>query len=146
MTVADDLVDLLTSRGVGVAGENPSGWSLFVDKEPPSPDEAVTIYNTGGFEPNAKWLQDFPTVQVRARGQKLNPTTVMAKILEIKDELLGISKRVINEDTYIGIWGLSDIAFLKYDDEQRPIYVMNFRIVKEPIPQGSPQSTHRQPL
>jgi hypothetical protein len=133
-----DIRDILSTAGVGTVAST-SGWSLQVSREPAVPDSVVTIYDTGGFESNAKWLLDNPTVQVRVRGNVNAYPAAYAKAQEVKDILLGIQPQTRNGTDYIGIWQTSDILFLQYDESNRPILVSNWRIVREPSSTGTPR-------
>jgi hypothetical protein len=126
-----DIKDVLVTASVGTFAST-SGWSIRISKEPTSPDSTITVYDTGGFEPSAKWLLDFPTVQVRVRGDKLDYVAAYAKIQAVKDALLGLPRQTVNGTVYVGVWQEGDIFSLGYDDTDRPLLISNFRIAREP--------------
>ena len=68
-SAATDIATRLESLGIGTRGAN-SGWSISVGAEPDKPDNAITIYNTGGEEPDT-CEQDIlrPAFQVRVRAR-----------------------------------------------------------------------------
>ncbi len=106
---AIDIARVLDNAGVAeeaIAGS--SGWSVFVSKEPTAPDNVVTVYDTGGFDPNPKFLLDYPTVQVRVRANKGDYIGAYTKIIEARDALLGFPPETIGGTDYIGIWSVGN--------------------------------------
>lgn len=137
-----DIRDILSTAGVGTIGAN-SGWSISVSREPLKPDTCITIFDRPSFlEPDPKWLLEHPNFQVRIRGSENNYLSATTKAQEIKDLLLGIQPQLRNGTKYRGIWQVSDIIPLGYDEQNRPILTMNFRCLREPTSTG----TNRIPL
>lgn len=129
-----DLANHLAANSIGVIGAS-SGWAIFVSREPDGsgiPDSVITVFDTGGFPANPKFLLDEPTTQVRVRGDINQYISTFSKIQAIKDLLLGLPSQSIGGTFYTGIWVLGDILSLGYDDSNRPILVINFRIIREP--------------
>lgn len=129
--VAKDISDMLVTGGIGTFAAA-SGWGIYISKEPLTPNTVVTVYHTGGAEPNAKWRLDFPTVQIRVRGDVNGYVAAHDKARAIFDLLLGKSPTTVNTNLYSGFWCMNDIIFLKYDDNNRPLFVINFRLAVEP--------------
>lgn len=130
--VVQDIKDHLESRAGGQFAAT-SGWGIYISREPPEPDTVITLYPTGSAsEPNAKWRLEHPTFQVRVRGAPNGYQLAQAKAESIKHELLGLGSTVINSTLYVGIWMTTDIIFMKYDDNNRPIFVMSYRTWREP--------------
>jgi hypothetical protein len=136
---ANDLADILETANL-VGGS--TGWQVQVGEEPTTPDKVVTLYDTGGPEPNPKNLQDFLRVQIRIRGKPGEYISTFNKAQQIKDELLGRPKGVVNSVTYVGIWMNTETLFMGYDESRRPRFTSNWRIVREP----PDASTHRSPF
>lgn len=124
--------NILVSKGI-VRETDPTAteWLVRIGKMPESPDQVVTVYDTGGFTPFTKWQLDQPTIQVMIRGDKNGYENAWNKALEVKDILLGIEPLDIDEVHWSGATMLGDIAFLKYDDSDRPLFSANFRIFLE---------------
>lgn len=101
---------------------------LFVSEIPDAPDECVCVFDTGGYEPEANFNYERPTVQVRVRGPKGDYVTAHNLAQAIRDTLHGLANHTINSARYIGIWCQSDIMSLGYDKNQRPMLSVNFRI------------------
>lgn len=137
---AQDLKDKLESAGVATFAAT-SGWSLRVGKEPATPDTTVTLYDTGGPDPNPKWLIEEPRVMARVRGAADDYPGAYAKAIEVRDELLGSPRETVNGTVYVGIWAEQDPSLIEYDEESRPVFTINFRLVIEPA-----SGKHRQSL
>ena len=101
---------------------------LFVSEMPDTPDECVCVYATGGFEPEANFVYERPTVQIRVRGSRGAYVAAHNLTQSIRDALHGLANHTINGARYIGIWCESDILSLGYDKNHRPMLSVNFRI------------------
>ena len=112
--------------------ESSSGWSLRVGKEPQSPDTCIVITRSGGLPPNPKFLLDYPTVQVRVRGSKGQYREAELKAYDVKDKLLGFVSADVGGDRWVSITMLSDIVFIGYDGNERPMFSVNFQMIIEP--------------
>lgn len=104
------------------------GTDLFVSEMPETPDECVCVYDTGGYEPEANFNYERPTVQVRVRGSKGAYVAAYTLTQDIRDALHALANHTINSARYIGIWCESDILPLGYDNNHRPMLSVNFRI------------------
>lgn len=122
---SEDIKDILVTAGIGVFGTD-----LFIGREPTQPNDCITIYDTGGGEPNPKWLQDEVTIQIRSRAEDYQ--TAYTNIYNARDKLLGRPAEVVNTTNYIGFWATTDIMAIEKDKKERSILVVNFRIVREP--------------
>ncbi len=140
MSTAEDFKVILAAAGVGSTVPD-DDWGIHVSKEPATPHRAITIYDTGGAEPNAKHLLDFNTVQIRIRGQVGEYSGAHIKALAVKNKLLGLPPETVNGTDFRGVWQVGDIIFLRYDDNNRPVFVTNWRTALEPA-----TGTNRTPL
>ncbi len=131
-----DIKDVLVTDGIGTFGGT-TGWAIFISEEPNKPDQVVTIFDSGGFEANPKFILDFPTLQINIRGKEDDYTGTYAKALAVKDSLLGDVPGVINGTDYIGIWQIGDINYISRDDSNRPFFNTIWRIVREPASGGN---------
>lgn len=136
------LKDLLVAEGVGTF-EATTGWGIYIGREPKLPDTTIAIARSGGEPPDPKWLLDYPTYQVRVRGPKGNYASGLAKAEDVKDVLLGITSQDINGVRLVSITMQSDIAFIGFDENERPHFSLNFRLITEP---GSSALSNRQAL
>ena len=104
------------------------GADLFVSEMPDTTDECVCVYDTGGFEPEANFVYERPTVQVVVRGTKGAYVVAYNLIQGIRNALHALANHTTNGARYIGIWCQSDIMSLGYDKNHRPMLSVNFRI------------------
>ena len=131
MNPAEGIKDLLVAAGVGTFGAS-SGWSIFIDAEPATPNTTVTIYNTGGRPPDPLYRLDYPSAQIRVRGAANGYAEARSKIEACKDALLGLPSQVVNGDQWDGILPITDIISLGRDEKNRPLMVFNVSMIIEP--------------
>ena len=130
-STSEDIKDVLVTAVIGTFAGT-SGWSIYIGEMPDIPDTVVCLYDRGGDDSNPKWLVDTPTLQVRVRGAVDDYTGGFTKVQAVKDALLGYGSHTVNGTVYVGIWLVGDINFVTRDDKRRPIFTLNFRIVREP--------------
>lgn len=107
------------------------GTNLFVSELPDVgnvPDRAVGVYDTGGFPSEVDYEYERPTVQVRVRGNRGDYLGTHTLAQAIRNLLSGTANVIVNGARYIGIWDMSDILFLGYDDRHRPLVTLNLRL------------------
>lgn len=109
-----------------------SGWDVHTGIMPPTPDRAIALYDTGGLDPNPKWLIDFPTVQVLVRGGVGDYIVAFQEAKTLKDILLGVNAQTINGDRWDGINMNGDLGYIGRDEQNRPLFSMNFALIIEP--------------
>lgn len=120
-----DIKDLLVQAGVGVFSTD-----LFIGREPAQPSNCITVYDTGGGAQNPRFAIDEANIQVRARN--IGYTDGYGKLEQVKKALEGLPQTTVNNATYIGIWASTNIAFLKYDEQERAMFSINFRVQRQP--------------
>lgn len=130
LSPADVLMDLLPNTIIGGS----TGWVGKVGKLVSTPDQVVAFYDTPGMSPNPKWLVDYPSVQVMVRAGPNKYSGGYTKIRQIRDKLLGFESADVGADRWVSITCMGDAGFLSYDDKERPLFSVNFRIIIEPAP------------
>ena len=121
---AVDIAGILVTAGVGTIKTD-----LFVSKQPTTPDECVTVFDTGGFPPESNYVYEKPTVNVRVRGKKGGYRNAYAVTASVKDALHDKTNEDIDSvSRIIAIWCMGDIIPLGDDDNGRPMFSVNFRI------------------
>lgn len=136
------LKDILADAGFTFGGA--AEWSVWIGKQPTSPSRAITIYDSGGLAPNPKWLLDYPSVQIKMRGGPNDYDVVYTMARQVRDRLLGIASYTAdNGDRIVHVNAIGDVAFTGWDDQSRPEFVFNFRMIIEPAPDAY---TNREPL
>lgn len=131
-STAKEIMQYLADNGVGAIAAT-SGWSLGVSREIERPDTAITLYDTGGGEPNPDIELYESTFQVRVRGRDY--LAAYDKQQEIRDLLILPTVRQLGENgltRYIGIWMQSDILNIGRDDNDRILLTANYRVQRQP--------------
>lgn len=137
MNAAVVIKDLLEAASVGVFNSQAvTDWNIRIDQDASTPDQMITIYNTGGHVPNPKFLIDYPSVQVRVRATAAGgANAAFNKVQEVKDALLGIDAQDIVATPgarLAGITGIGDIVNLGPDKNNRHEFVVNFQLFIHP--------------
>lgn len=102
------------------------GTGLYVSSEPTAPDNTITVFDTGGFEPSPEGVYQRPTVQIRVRNT--NYGAGYAILEEIRDTLHATGSFSQSGFLYTGIWAMQEITSLGYDANNRILLVLNLRI------------------
>jgi hypothetical protein len=124
--IKDWLVD---NSGLGLV----FATNLFIAREPTKPDNCVTIYDTPGepakpdFEGDSSIYED--SIQVRIRNTSYITAWDLAE--EIRDVLSPVSNTEINETTYLSIFHQNGPFVLEWDDNNRVIVIINFKITRK---------------
>ena len=130
-TGAEDIRDLLVADGIGTFGTD-----LFVDKQPDSGFTLpmVIIYNSPGLDPEAtgKVLRK-PSVQIRVVGDDGDYVVARDKMLVIQAALHQRSTPMSVASGQVRIMGIfeqGDMGPVEYDDQNRPVFILNFRLFR----------------
>lgn len=123
---SEDIKDILESSQAGLTLVY--GTDLFRSFEPESPNFCVTIFDTGGYPPQSNYVYEYPTIMIRCRGDVFKYDAAWAQLKEINLVLHDLHGETWNGTKYIGIWAAGDIIPLGYDENNRPLLSLNFRI------------------
>jgi hypothetical protein len=125
---SEDIAAILASN----IGTLTLGTNLFTSQMPQAAaDKSVCVIDTGGYDPVALLDKDTvqrPTVQIIVRGDKGKNQTAYALAKTIDDVLDLMDRATEGGTVYIGIYKVGDITSLGQDDDNRPLWSMNFRI------------------
>lgn len=124
---AKDVADHLDDLDLGIVGS-----TIFVAEEPATPNNVITVYDTGGSGDVYQDIELFqPTIQVRVRN--LSYPVGYSLIEDIRDSLVLPEAFEINSHHYIGAWLQGDIFSLGKDQNNRYIFTVNFRLERQPL-------------
>jgi len=134
---AHDIALYLAGQDVGTFAGT-VGWTINVSREPMMPDDAITIYDTGGGEPDTDELDLMhPTFQVRVRARKrlLNGIDTgyeeaYSKHEQIRDLLMLGSPLVTVNSIFILINLATEISAIGRDDNDRHLLVANYNAIR----------------
>jgi len=105
------------------------GTNLFIGREPTTPKNCVTIYDTPGFPPYLGLTDtgyEYPSIQIRVRNTSYVDGWNM--INDIMSCLHGISQKIWNETLYSVIYCSSGPALLDWDDNGNCRFICNFNL------------------
>lgn len=121
MSAAYDVAQYLASQGVGTFGGN-SGWSINVSREPLSPDNSVTVYDTGGPGLDTDELDlDWVSFQVRVRA--VNYLDGYQKQKTIRSLLMA---GFVQDGTKYTVQQESNIMHIGRDENDRQLLTANY--------------------
>lgn len=121
-----DIKDILEAADLGLTFRT----NLFVGKEPASPDNCVTVFDTPGGERQTTYEQgeDYhrPSIQIRARNNGY--LEGYAFIQAVAAELHALGPETVNGSTYNVIKCMQEPFLLGQDENGRFWWVANFDI------------------
>jgi len=127
--IVKDVTTILQAAAVATLGTD-----LFAGKEPNSPDNCITIYNTGGTPDQCLDLDsddELNTFQVRVRNNDyLAAYAVMDSIRDVieKDKFAIVAG--VGGSTYLSIWSTGLPNDLQRDETNRVIVVQNYACLR----------------
>jgi len=101
---------------------------VFANEEPASPNDCVTVYDTGGSDPMVVDDVYSPTIQIRVRN--LDSQAAYAKQYQIRDILVAAKNQIINSVDYVAMWQQGDIISIGRDENNRYILTSNYRLMR----------------
>lgn len=135
-TPEEGIRDLLVAAQIGTFNAT-SGWSIVIGRFIDAPNTQIAIVGTGGKAPNPKWNIDYPSVQVRVRGNNSGYVEARQKARDIKDLLLGLPSQDVNGDRWTAVNMIGDITQTGFDQKERPVFAVNFALIIEPSVTGN---------
>lgn len=140
---SEGVKDILVSAGIGVfASQSATEWSIRISKMEPKPDKMIAIFDVPGLPPQPGLDINYPALQIVVRGTPAGYVDSYAKAQRIVDELLGRDTETRGGDIWASVTMSSDIINLGYDDNERPMWSMNFQLI---VHQGDLTHSHRDP-
>lgn len=126
-----DIAIYLDAQGLGDLGAS-DGWRLAANVEASTPDDAITVYDTGGSAPVLfdEGLKA-PTIQVRVRSYDY--AGAYTKQEEAFDALTAIKGKDLGNHRYVGVWLTSDIIHAGRDENDRHILTANYQVERHTI-------------
>jgi hypothetical protein len=109
---------------------DPVDWAVFVGREPLAPNNCVTCYDTGGA---TNILVDLraPTIQVRVRSKLYSAGWIQSDA--IFQALVQPIQIAVTGGTVLQWVASSDVAFIGRDDSDRPLFTMNFTVLRSNV-------------
>lgn len=105
-----------------------TGWQstheVFTDDQ----DQLVVLQSAGGPEPGQRTGEEFPEVQVLARGKTRDPEPPKSKLRDIFDDLDPRTEVTMNGTDYVNVFALNAVRLIEQDDQGRPIVAQTWRL------------------
>lgn len=107
------------------------GTTMFVGKEPNSPDSCLTIYDTTNRPPivgvsGSDGAYEFNGIQLRVRG--VDYVVSFGKTNALLSLLNGLHGITIGTTLISSIQAVGSPEFIEFDNKNRPIWVLNLEI------------------
>lgn len=126
---AYEMAQYLESLGIGVFAGS-SGWSISVDRAPVSPDNAITLQDQAGGEPDTDELDiRRPNLLIQVRSDDYRQG--YAKQQEIMTALITPAPFTYNGIYYVGLRALSDVLSLGQDESNRFVTQCTYQVEKQ---------------
>ena len=122
---SEDVKDILVAEGsLGLA----FGTNLFIGEVPSEPDELVTLFDPSGFDEEANYVYERPSVQARIRGEKGAYKAAYTLAESVKNIVRAVSNETWNSTRYVQFWSQGTVNWIGWDENHRPEFSVNFRI------------------
>ncbi len=131
MNTATNIARLLENQGFGTFA-NTSSWAISIGTEPDKPNNAITIYDTGGEAPDTDEA-DVNRMSFQVRVRSMDYVTAYAKLAAIRAYLISRGTKQINTTRYVGIYITSDILSIGKDESNRQLLTCNFRTISQEL-------------
>lgn len=129
-TITEEFAQLLHNLGIGVYDLVGSTGDIFLTSAPDTPDSAIAIARYGGQEADSLLGWDSPSVQVRIRGDNMDPRVAETRAQRVYDALHGLASRHLPNGTWLAlcVGTNSGPAYMGRDLKGRFEFVCNFRL------------------
>ena len=127
MSMVNDIAEELEDDGVGTVGTN-----IFCGKMPDAPDICIAVSQYGG-QPIDEVSEDmeYPGLQIIVRGAKDGYAAAMTMAEAVRQSIHGITDTTLTSTYYYRISANHSPAQLGFDGNDRPLFVINFSVIKE---------------
>ena len=127
---AHDIAELLTGSDTPSSIVLTMGADLFVNVEPNLPHLIVTVFDTIGDTREMRQDIFHPSVMIRVKAMPGDYESGYQLIADVMEYLHGLNNVIIDSMRYIQIVASSDINAIGRDENNRPIFSANFRIMR----------------
>lgn len=126
-----DIALYLASQGAGlVAYGGEDKWNISYGREPATPRNTVTIYDTGGAGPETDEMNLYrPSIQVRVRAKSFDEG--WAKSFAIMSLLIPIAGLSINQSRYVGVTPSTEITHIGMTENDLFLFTTNYEVIRE---------------
>jgi hypothetical protein len=126
-TITEEFAQLLHNLDIGTYTPNGTTGDIFLTSAADAPDSAIAIARYGGPEADSLLGWDMPSVQIRVRGDNLDPRVAENRAQQVYDALQGMASRHLPNGTWLLLCVGSGPAYMGRDLKGRYEFVCNFR-------------------
>jgi hypothetical protein len=128
--LTEGLARYLDAQGLGVYSPDEAGGSIFLEKTPQTPDQALGIFVSGGPGASGALGWDTPTVQVIVRGGRHDPRSAINFANAVYGALQGLNTTTLPGGVYVlnCVGVQSGPVRIGFDDEERLRLSLNFQL------------------
>lgn len=128
---AYDIAVYLDSVGIGSISSK-SSWSILVSGLVDQPDNMIVLFDEASQDiPHPVVLLDFPIVRIIVRSSRGNYLGGYDKAVAIREKLIGITPKTINDSYYNGIIVIQDITMIGTDENERNLFSMRIKCTRQ---------------
>jgi hypothetical protein len=122
-----ELISFIKTRVPGVYYPNSFPISMK------APDVCAVVKLTGGFPPSQWTGKKQPSFQILVRGKANDSAEVETRAYAIHEALMNLCDVMVGNDSVVIIRAMNSVPlYIGNDDNNRPIYSMNFDCVVRP--------------
>lgn len=131
----DDLATWVAASGLA-SSSGADGWWLWRSRLASAPDRAVGLVETGGDPQLPNVNLDRPTFRALVRGARLSQVSTAyrearIRMQDVRNRLHFVVAQEINGSHYNAIIATQEPMYRGEDENQRPVFSCDFRVVKE---------------
>lgn len=124
-TFVEEVGAILTAAAVATTGATSTGWTLKYRDLEPTPAQMVAVIPSGGLDGEQVVELDYPSVQVLVRGSSAAGSALETQVAAV-NAALHLYSGTVNGRVYVNIARKGDVLWLGRDQNQRPMYSLNF--------------------
>ena len=126
--ILDEMAAVLSAAGVAsttAVGSTGTAWALTKRELQHQPSRMIAVIATGGFPQEPRLEIDRPTFQLLIRGSTGDSSGLEQKVTDAVNAL-NLTDGTFSNWTYVDIQKRGDVLYLGRDENQRPLYSVNF--------------------
>lgn len=106
-------------------------WPIYIGSEPTTPNDCITLYDTGGGFANRDAQLSDSAIQIRVRS--FSYADGYDQAAAVRDALIDLRGLLRDNWFYTGFWLTMDVAKIGRDDADRELFTVNLRAMRQPV-------------
>ena len=130
MALLEEITRRLSTQGVGTTSSTATWQIVLRGFIPSTKAQQIAIVPSGGFQQYTQRAPiERPTFQILVRGASTGSTGLEAKVQGVVDALNFFDGSLLSR-VYVDIQRQGDVLYLGRDEEERPVYSINFMALR----------------